>query len=143
MNIAYIKGDMIDYMDSPVPYIIGMSDKVWEEVGEKKWENMALEENDNIVLFRIDLENPALFFKSDQANEICKGIGSLTEMMVKTLNEVASRTVSSIYPSHEKLTDRETKIFVKQTVSNYLILLIQDVKSFKDEAGLFNYSAYS
>lgn len=36
MNIAYIKGDMIDYMDSPVPYIIGMSDKVWEEVGEKK-----------------------------------------------------------------------------------------------------------
>ena len=33
MNIAYIKADMIDYMDSPVPYIIGMCDKVWEKVG--------------------------------------------------------------------------------------------------------------
>jgi hypothetical protein len=65
MNIAYIKGDMIDYMDSPVPYIIGMSDKVWEEIGHKKWENMAIEENDNIVLFRIDLENPTLTFKSE------------------------------------------------------------------------------
>ena len=65
MNIAYIKGDMIDYMDSPVPYIIGMSDTVWEEVGQKKWESMALEENDNIVLFRIDLETPALIFKSE------------------------------------------------------------------------------
>lgn len=65
MNIAYIKGDMIDYMDSPVPYIIGMSDTVWEEVGQKKWESMALEENENIVLFRIDLETPALIFKSE------------------------------------------------------------------------------
>lgn len=130
MNIAYIKGDMIDYMDSPVPYIIGMSDTVWEEVGQKKWESMALEENDNIVLFRIDLETPALIFKSEQANELSKGMTTLTLMVMKTLNEVASRTVSSMYPSHEKLSDRETKIFVKQAISNYLILLLQDVKSF-------------
>ena len=130
MNIAYIKGDMIDYMDSPVPYIIGMSDTVWEEVGQKKWESMALEENDNIVLFRIDLETPALIFKSEQANELSKGMTALTQMVMRTLNEVASRTVSSMYPSHEKLSDRETKIFVKQAISNYLILLLQDVKSF-------------
>jgi hypothetical protein len=65
MNIAYIKGEMIDYMDSPVPYVIGMSDTVWGEVGEKKWAGMALEENDNIVLFRIDLENPVVVFKSE------------------------------------------------------------------------------
>lgn len=130
MNIAYIKGDMIDYMDSPVPYIIGMSDTVWEEVGQKKWESMALEENENIVLFRIDLETPALIFKSEQANELSKGMTALTQMVMRTLNEVASRTVSSMYPSHEKLSDRETKIFVKQAISNYLILLLQDVKSF-------------
>ena len=55
---------------------------------------------------------------------------TLTLMVMKTLNEVASRTVSSMYPSHEKLSDRETKIFVKQAISNYLILLLQDVKSF-------------
>ena len=66
MNIAYIKGEMIDYMDSPVPYIIGMSDTVWGDVGEKKWAGMALEENDNIVLFRIDLENPVVVFNGVQ-----------------------------------------------------------------------------
>jgi hypothetical protein len=39
MNIAYIKGDeMIEYLDSPVPYIIGMSDLVWKSSGGKKWE---------------------------------------------------------------------------------------------------------
>ena len=38
MNIAYIKEEMIDYIDSPVPYIIGMSNKVWEKVGSKKWD---------------------------------------------------------------------------------------------------------
>jgi hypothetical protein len=70
MNIAYIKGDMIDYMDSPVPYIIGMSDTVWEEFGQKKWESLALEENDNIVLYRIDVENPSLNFKSEKANKL-------------------------------------------------------------------------
>ena len=31
MNIAYIKPDMIDYVDSPVPYIIGMCDTVWDQ----------------------------------------------------------------------------------------------------------------
>jgi hypothetical protein len=67
MNIAYIKADMIDYMDSPVPYIIGMCDKVWEKVGLAKWESMSPEIGDNIVLFRIDLETQSLTFKSDLA----------------------------------------------------------------------------
>ena len=37
------------------------------------------------------------------------------------------REINAMYPSHEKLSDRETKIFVKQAISNYLILLLQDV----------------
>jgi len=31
LNIAYLKDEnMIDYLDSPVPYIIGMSDTLWK-----------------------------------------------------------------------------------------------------------------
>lgn len=29
MNISYIKEDMIDFMDSPVPFVIGMSEHLW------------------------------------------------------------------------------------------------------------------
>jgi hypothetical protein len=29
MNISYLKPSMIDYMDSPVPFFIGMSDLLW------------------------------------------------------------------------------------------------------------------
>jgi len=37
-NIAYIKGgEMIDYLDSPVPFLIGMSDLVWQSIGDAKW----------------------------------------------------------------------------------------------------------
>jgi hypothetical protein len=54
MNIAYIKTDMIEYMDSPVPYIIGMCNKVWEKVGLEKWNQMDPEIGENLVLFKVD-----------------------------------------------------------------------------------------
>ena len=38
INISYLKDEMIDYLDSPVPYIIGMSDLVWEKKGRAKFE---------------------------------------------------------------------------------------------------------
>lgn len=37
MIIAYLKDEMVDYLDSPVPYIIGMSDSQWEKFGKLKW----------------------------------------------------------------------------------------------------------
>jgi hypothetical protein len=37
LNIAYMRDDMVDYLDSPVPYIIGMSDVQWTSFGEAKW----------------------------------------------------------------------------------------------------------
>ena len=37
MNISYLKDEMIDYMDSPVPYIIGISDVQWERFAYEKW----------------------------------------------------------------------------------------------------------
>ena len=54
MNIAYIKTDMIEYMDSPVPYIIGMCNKAWEKVGLEKWNQMDPEIGENLVLFKVD-----------------------------------------------------------------------------------------
>jgi len=38
MNISYLKEEMIDYIDSPVPYIIGVSDSLWtSKISMTKW----------------------------------------------------------------------------------------------------------
>jgi hypothetical protein len=50
MNISYLKHDMIDYIDSPVPYIIGVSDQIWNKVSFKKWNEVS----DDTVTFDID-----------------------------------------------------------------------------------------
>ncbi len=42
LNIAYLKDEsMIDYLDSPVPYMIGMSDTLWKSHGQTKWLNIG------------------------------------------------------------------------------------------------------
>ena len=41
---------MIDYIDSPVPYIIGISESVWNKVFMRKWS----EASDDTVYFVID-----------------------------------------------------------------------------------------
>jgi len=42
LNIAYLKNEeMIDYLDSPVPFIIGMSDFLWNQAGEGKWREIS------------------------------------------------------------------------------------------------------
>ena len=50
MNISYLKQEMIDYMDSPVPYIIGIHELVWNKIVMTKWG----EASDDTVVFVID-----------------------------------------------------------------------------------------
>ena len=63
MNISSLKQEMIDYIDSPVPYIIGISDQVWNRMFMKKWNEVS----DDTVCFvietslfttKVDLPNP-------------------------------------------------------------------------------------
>jgi hypothetical protein len=50
LNISYIKQEMIDYLDSPVPYIIGVSEKIWNKISMTKWNEIS----DDTVAFHID-----------------------------------------------------------------------------------------
>lgn len=66
MNISYMKDEMVDYMDSPVPYIIGMSDVQWERFGQTKWEKYCAEQDDDIVILRLDGNQPTLMSHGDR-----------------------------------------------------------------------------
>lgn len=59
MNIANLKFDMIDYIDSPVPFVIGISEIVWNKIFLRKWN----EASDDTVAFV--MENAMLMTKLD------------------------------------------------------------------------------
>ena len=63
MNISYLKVEMADYIDSPVPYIIGIHETIWNKICMKKWREVS----DDTVCFvietglfttKVDLPNP-------------------------------------------------------------------------------------
>lgn len=68
MNISYIKEDMIDFMDSPVPYLIGMSDSLWDKIGSTKWAECC-RSNDDVVIVRLDGEMPYLMIAEGSETE--------------------------------------------------------------------------
>lgn len=50
MNISYIKEELIDYLDTPLPYIIGVREDLWEKVNVNKWNEVS----DDTVAFNVD-----------------------------------------------------------------------------------------
>ena len=79
---------MIDYIDSPVPFIIGVEESVWNKVFMKKWPELS----DDTVCF--DLETELLNSKIDMPSPP----EPMNSMIQSTLTEIISR--------HHSLTER-------------------------------------
>jgi len=52
MNVSYLKQEMIDYIDSPVPFIIGIDETIWNKVFMRKWPEVS----DDTLYFAIETE---------------------------------------------------------------------------------------
>jgi hypothetical protein len=50
MNISYLKSEMIDYLDSPLPFVIGISETLWNRIFLNKWSEIS----DDTVAFYVD-----------------------------------------------------------------------------------------
>jgi len=74
MNISYLTPAMIDYIDTPIPYIIGMPRNVWKQIPKKKKESLKLE----VIIYDIDKSK----LKS------CIPLPSFSEDSVKHIHEV-------------------------------------------------------
>lgn len=68
MNISYIRDGMLDFLDSPVPYLLGMGDNLWEAQGQKKWQECC-KNSDDIVVVRLDGELPMIMTAPDSETE--------------------------------------------------------------------------
>lgn len=106
---------MIDYIDSPVPYIIGISETIWNKIVMTKWHEVA----DDAVAFYID--TALLMSKLDIPNNP----EPMSTTLISTLNDILSK--------QSTLSERECKIYLKQAFYNYILLLINDVRIFRKE----------
>ena len=49
-NISYMIPSMIDYLEAPFPYIIGVPRPLWDEIHQSKWDSLGEE----VIAFDID-----------------------------------------------------------------------------------------
>ena len=82
MNISYLKQEMIDYMDSPVPYIIGISETIWNKIFMTKWN----EASDDTVAFYVD--TALIMSKID----IPTSPEPMTSILIHTLSDLMSKS---------------------------------------------------
>ena len=89
---------------------------------------------------RLDHEDdsePYLMFpqEDDQIEELSFGIKDLSEALKNTLLDIATKALKQKEDmgspnDNIKLSDRDTKIYLKQTFVNYMLLLIGDLRPF-------------
>jgi hypothetical protein len=82
-------------------------------------------------------QDPWLMFSDEAGNieEMSYGIRELSDSLKKTILEIAEKAIKpkedTGYPNlNVKLSDRDTKIYLKQAFINYLVLLYGDLRPF-------------
>lgn len=77
-HISYLKLEMIDFLDIPMPYIIGISSSIWNKIFMTKWNELS----DDTVAFDLDTEDLMPKF------EIVDKPEPMTTILINTLNEL-------------------------------------------------------
>ena len=90
-------------------------------------------------MLRLDIEegDPYLMFPSENSilEDLSYGVKDLSEGLAQTIRDIAEK---AIMPKEDrgndsvKISDRDTKIYLKQAFINYLLLLVGDVRPFMD-----------
>lgn len=57
--ITYLTPDLVDYLDAPVPYLIGVSKSTWDEIGQIK------EYPEDIIIFDLETQERKFIPKFD------------------------------------------------------------------------------
>ena len=57
--LSFLSPDLIDYLDAPFPFLVGVSKKLWNEIYTTRWERM----DEDIVVF--DLNNQSIQYKQE------------------------------------------------------------------------------
>lgn len=81
LNISYLTSAMIDYIDAPIPYIVGIPRTVWKQIAKKKKEALRTE----VIIYDIDKNK----LKS------CHPLPSFPEDSVKHIHEAMTEVLKN------------------------------------------------
>jgi hypothetical protein len=57
--LSFLSPRLIDYLDAPFPYLVGISKKLWNEIYINRWDRL----DEDIVVF--DLQNQSILNKQE------------------------------------------------------------------------------
>lgn len=121
-------------MDSPVPYVIGMSIETWNGAARAKYE--ALEHEEPIAVLRFEGDFPIL-----QLPSCCQHIESPSPLAEESFIQ-SLRLITELTQNKSKVFgDRETKVYLKQVFLNYLLLVLGDLREYLLD-GKFDYLTF-
>lgn len=101
---------MLEYLDAPMPFVIGISSAIWNKIFMSKWNEVS----DDTVAFDIDTE--LLMTKIDLPNQPAP----VTAILLQTLTDLQQK--------QGQLSERDFKIQLKQAFFNYMLLIINDFR---------------
>ena len=97
--ITYLTPNMIDYLEAPFPYIIGVSKKIWEDICSIR------EYPDDIIIYDIDKQHLVRPLKEDlpplpepQASSVLKTLKSLLDMKEDHIDRLIEESSSQSAP---------------------------------------------
>ena len=128
MNLSNLKPDLLEYIDSPVPYLIGISDKLLSPVRTK-----FLSQDGSAptpLILRLDGGGPCRI-----EGDLVRGPEKAGAMLCKTLKEIGQQVGKGA------MGEVEGRMQVKQAVMNYMVVVLGDVRGFI-EGVRFNHERY-
>lgn len=75
-NISYLIPSMVEYLEAPFPYIVGVGRDLWKYIYEQKWDILG----DEVVAF--DIDNQRYFAKGEEIPEFPQ---PYTQLLIKQL----------------------------------------------------------
>jgi len=118
-------------MDSPVPYIIGMSIETWNLVAQSKFE--AIEHDEPIAVLRFEGDFPIL-----QLPQCCLQTETPSPLAEESFIQSLKMITDLTQNKTRAFGDRETKVYLKQAFLNYLLIVLNDLREYMSN-GKFDY----
>lgn len=92
---------------------------------------MCLENDSDVVVLRLDGEAPILMLGNHDSDHVAQS--QLDGLFVQAVSAISQRSVGNPKNKALKVSERDSKILLKQAFTNYLILLLSDIPHFGKE----------
>ena len=136
--LSYLSPQLVDYLDAPFPYIVGISKKLWSEIYSSRWETM----DEDIVVF--DIQSQAIMNKQPlpaKPQPYASFMIQKLEYDVNKMRDMQAAGTSQHEPAAQRALHSQSSKFtlrVKQIFLNFLLYLMNDFEDYYTKESKYN-----